>query len=53
MGLHMSIDGWRPGRDEYGWRLREAEMTAIQESEDESDPEEPPALGGGLYLQVN
>jgi hypothetical protein len=25
MGLHMTIDGWRPGRDEDGWRLRETE----------------------------
>jgi hypothetical protein len=24
MGLHMTIDGWRPGRDEEGWRLRGA-----------------------------
>jgi hypothetical protein len=24
MGLHMSIDGWRPGRGDEGWRLREA-----------------------------
>jgi hypothetical protein len=26
MGLHMSIDGWRPGRDEEGWRLRQTEV---------------------------
>jgi hypothetical protein len=45
MGLHMSIHGWRPGRDDEGWRLREAEMEASRESEDESDSEEPPSLG--------
>jgi hypothetical protein len=41
----MSIDGWRPGRDADGWRLGEAEMAAGRESDDESDSEEPPALG--------
>jgi hypothetical protein len=34
MGLHMSIDGWRSGRDEEGWRLREAEVNASRDSED-------------------
>jgi hypothetical protein len=28
MGLPMTIDGWRPGRDEDGWGLMEAEMAA-------------------------
>jgi hypothetical protein len=37
MGLHMSIDGWRSGRDEEGWRLREGEVNASRESEDESE----------------
>jgi hypothetical protein len=45
MGLHMSIDGWRPGRDEEGWRLRDVEITDSRESEDDSDFEGPPALG--------
>jgi hypothetical protein len=36
MGLHMSIDGWRSGRDEEGWRLREAEVNVSLDSEDES-----------------
>jgi hypothetical protein len=44
MGTHMSIDGWRTGRDEEGWRLREAEVNASRDSEDEGDPEEPPGL---------
>jgi hypothetical protein len=26
MGLHMSIYGWRPGRCDEGWRLRQAEL---------------------------
>jgi hypothetical protein len=41
MGWCMSIDGWRSGRDEEGWRLREAEVNANRDSEDESEPEEP------------
>jgi hypothetical protein len=45
MGLHMTIYGWRPGRDEEGWRLREAERAASQESDEEGDSEEPPPLG--------
>jgi hypothetical protein len=40
MGLHMSIDGWRSGRDKEGWRLREAEVNASRGSEDESESEE-------------
>jgi hypothetical protein len=35
MGLLMTIDGWRPGRDEEGWRLREAEREARRESDEE------------------
>jgi hypothetical protein len=45
MGLHMTIDDWNPGRDEEGWRLREAEMEAIRESDEEGGSEEPPPLG--------
>jgi hypothetical protein len=45
MGLHMSIDVWRPGRDEEGWRLGEAEMDTIRESDKESGVEAPPVLG--------
>jgi hypothetical protein len=44
MGLHMTIDGWRPGRDEEGWRLREAERAASRESDEEAGSEEPPSL---------
>jgi hypothetical protein len=36
MGLQMSIYGWRSGRYEEGWRLRDAEVNAIRDSEDES-----------------
>jgi hypothetical protein len=45
MGLHMTIDGWRPGRDEEGWILREAERAASRESDEEGGSEEPPPLG--------
>jgi hypothetical protein len=45
MGLHITIDGWRPGRDEEGWRLREAERAAIRESDEEGGSEEPPPVG--------
>jgi hypothetical protein len=38
-GLHMLIDGWRPGRDDEGWRLRKAEVEASRDSEEESDEE--------------
>jgi hypothetical protein len=41
MGLHMSIDDWRSGREEDGWRLREAEVNASRDYEDESEPDEP------------
>jgi hypothetical protein len=36
MGLHMSIDGWRSEKDEEGWRLREAEVKASRDSEEDS-----------------
>jgi hypothetical protein len=45
MGLHMTIDGWRPGRDEEGWIIREAEREDSRESDEEGDTEEPPPLG--------
>jgi hypothetical protein len=31
MGLHATIDGWRQGRYEQGWRLREAEKASSRE----------------------
>jgi hypothetical protein len=40
LGFHLTIDSWRPGRDEEGWRLRQAEVEASLESDDESDTEE-------------
>jgi hypothetical protein len=45
MGLHMTIDGWRPGREEEGWRLREAERAASRDSDEEGDSEETPSVG--------
>jgi hypothetical protein len=40
LGFQLTIDSWRPGRDEEGWRLRQAEVEASLESDDESDMEE-------------
>jgi hypothetical protein len=40
LGFHLTIDSWRPGLDEEGWRLRQAEVEASLESYDESDTEE-------------
>jgi hypothetical protein len=34
LGFHLTIDSWRPGRDEEGWRLRHAEVEASLESDD-------------------
>jgi hypothetical protein len=39
MGLHMSTDGWRPGRDDEGWRLRQAEVESRRDSDKEGDDE--------------
>jgi hypothetical protein len=38
--LYLTIDSWRPGRDEEGWRLRQAEVEASLESDDESEIKE-------------
>jgi hypothetical protein len=35
MGLCMSIYGWKPRRDDEGWRLRQAEVEASRDSDDE------------------
>jgi hypothetical protein len=40
LGFYLTIDSWRPGRDEEGWRLRQAEVEASLESDDESEIEE-------------
>jgi hypothetical protein len=40
LGFHLTIDSWRPGRDEEGWRLRQSEVEASLESDDESEIEE-------------
>jgi hypothetical protein len=39
IGLHMSIDGWRPGKDDKGWSLRQAEVEASRDSDEEGDDE--------------
>jgi hypothetical protein len=44
MGLNMSIYGWRSGRGDEGWILREDEVVDSREPEDERDSEKPPAL---------
>jgi hypothetical protein len=40
--FHLTIDSWRPARDEECWRLRQAEVEveASLESDDESETEE-------------
>jgi hypothetical protein len=48
MGLHISIDGWRPGRDEEGWRFRQADMEASTDSDEEGDYEGLTPLGKSL-----
>jgi hypothetical protein len=39
IGIHMPIYGLRPGRDDEGWRLRQAEVEAIRDSDEEGDDE--------------
>jgi hypothetical protein len=39
VGLHMPIYGWRPGRDDEDWRLRQTEVEAIRDSDEEGDDE--------------
>jgi hypothetical protein len=34
LGFHLTIDSWRPVREEEGWRLRQAEVEARLESDD-------------------
>jgi hypothetical protein len=36
-GLHLTIDSWRPGRDEEGWWLRQVEVDASMGSDEDSD----------------
>jgi hypothetical protein len=40
LGFNLTIDSWRPGWDEKGWRLRQSEVEARLESDDESKIEE-------------
>jgi hypothetical protein len=44
----MSIDGWRPGRDDVGLRLRYAEVEASRDSDEEGDDEGLTPLGTTL-----
>jgi hypothetical protein len=37
IGLHMTINSWRPNRKEDGWRYTAAEMRLRSEAEDELD----------------
>jgi hypothetical protein len=48
MGLHMLIDGWRPGRDDEGWRLRQAGVEASRDSEENSDEDGSKSSGTNL-----
>jgi hypothetical protein len=36
VGLHLTISIWRPGRDEEGWRLRQADVGASLELDEDS-----------------
>jgi hypothetical protein len=45
MGLHKSIDRWMPGRDEEGWGLRQTEVEASRDSDEDSDDEGLTPLG--------
>jgi hypothetical protein len=36
LGLHLTIDGWRPGKDEDNCRLMHVEVDAIMESDEDS-----------------
>jgi hypothetical protein len=38
--FHLTIDSWRPGCDEEGWQLQQAEVEASLESDDDRDIEE-------------
>jgi hypothetical protein len=40
LGFHLTIGSSRPGWDKEGWRLRQAEVEASLESDDESKIEE-------------
>jgi hypothetical protein len=40
LGLHQTIDGWRPYRHEDGWKMQQAEILAAQAGEEESGEEE-------------
>jgi hypothetical protein len=48
MGLHKSIYRWIPGRHEEGWGLRQAEVEARRDSDEDSDDEELTPLGKDL-----
>jgi hypothetical protein len=39
MGIHMSIEGWRPGRYDEDWRLRQTQVEASRDSDEEGDDE--------------
>jgi hypothetical protein len=39
IGLHMTIDSWRPNRKEDGWRYSAAEMRLRSEADDEVEDE--------------
>jgi hypothetical protein len=45
-GIHLTIDHWRPGRDDDGWKRTMAQMEAHLEHKRNSgivEPEKPPA----------
>jgi hypothetical protein len=58
LGLHLTIGSWRTGRNEEGWRLRQAEAEARLEYDEESereywkgaDQQAPPVLVGTVPI---
>jgi hypothetical protein len=42
LGLHQTIDGWRPYRHEDGWKIQQAEIMTAQAGEKESGEEKLP-----------
>jgi hypothetical protein len=52
IGFHMTIDGWRPGRDQQGWRLAEPLWKGMTKAEEEWSREEVEELEIPLYVKA-
>jgi hypothetical protein len=40
IGLHMTIDGWRPGRDSEGWKTKPSPRVTFEKAGEEKDDHE-------------